>query len=125
MQYKSYGSVAFSAHSTFYVSLARLLEFSGFLWTSSSFHYIGVSQNKLGGMVCAIENLASNFVTFVKNSFKIENLVQLRSEAWKSGLASEAITRVPGQLEQNGQVLRIPYNICLNLVYIRVLCVEN
>ena len=77
MQYKSYGSVAFSAHSTFYVSLARLLEFSGFLWTSSSFHYIGVSQNKLGGMVCAIENLASNFVTFVKNSFKIENLVQL------------------------------------------------
>ena len=49
----------------------------------------------------------------------------IRSETWKSGLASEAITQVPRQLEQNGQVLRIPYNICLNLVYIRVLCVEN
>ena len=51
--------------------------------------------------------------------------ILLRSGAWKSGLASEAITRVPGQLEQNGQVLRIPYNICFNLVYIRFLCVEN
>ena len=49
----------------------------------------------------------------------------VRSEAWKSGLASETITRVPGQLEQNGQVLQIPHNICNNLVYIRFLYVEN
>ena len=50
---------------------------------------------------------------------------RLRSEAWKSGLASEAITRVPGQLEQNGQVLRIPYKICVNLVYSSFGYVEN
>ena len=49
----------------------------------------------------------------------------LRSGAWKSGLSSEAITRVPGQLEQNGQVLRIPYKICVNLVYSSFGYVEN
>ena len=41
----------------------------------------------------------------------------IRGELKKSGLASEVITRVLRQLEQNGQVLRNPYNICKILVY--------
>ena len=41
----------------------------------------------------------------------------LWSGTWKSGLASEAVTRDIEQLEQNGQVLRIPHIICNNLVY--------
>ena len=41
----------------------------------------------------------------------------MRGEHKKSGLTSdEALTRVLEQLEQNGQVLRNPYNICVNLV---------
>ena len=35
----------------------------------------------------------------------------------KSGLASEAISRILRQLEENGQVVRNPYNICKILVY--------
>ena len=35
----------------------------------------------------------------------------------KSGLASEALTRVKEQLEQNGPFLQIPYNNCVILVY--------
>ena len=40
----------------------------------------------------------------------------VRGELKKSGLGSEAITRVLRLLEQNGQVLRNPYNICKILV---------
>ena len=43
----------------------------------------------------------------------------------KSGLASEAVTRVLEQLEQNGKVLQIPYKICKNLTYISILWVKN
>ena len=49
----------------------------------------------------------------------------IRGELKKSGLASEAITRVLRQLEQNGQVLRNPYNICKILVYSSFGYVEN
>ena len=49
----------------------------------------------------------------------------LRGELKKSGLGSEAITRVLRQLEQNGQVLRNPYNICKILVYSSFGYVEN
>ena len=35
----------------------------------------------------------------------------------KSGLASEPVTLDPEHLELNGQVLRIPHIICVNLVY--------
>ena len=51
--------------------------------------------------------------------------VNIRGELKKSGLASEAITRVLRQLEQNGQVLRNPYNICKILVYSSFGYVEN
>ena len=53
------------------------------------------------------------------------NFELLRGELKKSGLASEAITRVLRQLEQNGQVLRNPYNICKILVYSSFGYVEN
>ena len=43
----------------------------------------------------------------------------------KKWLASEALTRVQEQLEQNGQFLRIPYNICINLVYSSFFYLEN
>ena len=43
----------------------------------------------------------------------------------KSGLASEALTRVQEQLEQNSQFLWIPYNICINLVYSSFFYLEN
>ena len=52
-------------------------------------------------------------------------LIDIRSGAWKSGLAPEAVTRVLRQLEQNGQVLRNPYNICKILVYSSFGYVEN
>ena len=43
----------------------------------------------------------------------------------KSGLASEALTQVQEQQEQNGQFLQITYNICVNLVYSRFFYLEN
>ena len=52
-------------------------------------------------------------------------LCVVRGGQKKSGLASEAITRVLRQLEQNGQVLRNPYNICKILVYSSFGYVEN
>ena len=44
-------------------------------------------------------------------------ILDVRGEHKKSGLTSEALTRVLEQLEQNGQVLQIPHIICNNLVY--------
>ena len=41
----------------------------------------------------------------------------LRGVPKKSGLASEPVTLDPEQLELNGQILRIPHIICVNLVY--------
>ena len=55
--------------------------------------------------------------------FFVQN--NLRGDKKKSGLASEAVTRVLVQLEPNGQILRIADNICNILVYIRFLYVEN
>ena len=43
----------------------------------------------------------------------------------KSGLASEALTRVKEQLEQNGPFLQIPYNNCVILVYSSFFYLEN
>ena len=126
MQYKSYGSLACSAHETFYVSLARLSGFSGFLWTSSSFHYFGVSQNKLGGMVCAIENLASKFVAFIKNSFKIENLVQLHIWGGKDYQIEQFLVqqRQPFLLQKvyepqcRSEIARFIHTFCLETFYL-------
>ena len=55
----------------------------------------------------------------------VENISENKGRAIKSGLASEAITRVLRQLEQNSQVLRNPYNICKILVYSSFGYVEN
>ena len=42
---------------------------------------------------------------------------EVRGVSKKSGLASEPVTLDPEHLELNGQVLRIPHIICVNLVY--------
>ena len=49
------------------------------------------------------------------DDYLLRNIV--RGEHKKSGLTSEALTRVLEQLEQNGQVIQIPHIICNNLVY--------
>ena len=46
----------------------------------------------------------------------------LRGDQKKGGLASAAVTCVLEQLEQHGQFLRNPYNICIYLVYIVAFC---
>ena len=51
--------------------------------------------------------------------------INIRGGAKKSGLASEVITRVVGKLELNGQVLRIPCLISVNLMYSSLYYVEN
>ena len=38
-----------------------------------------------------------------------------KSVTWKSGLASEAVTWVLKELDQNGQVLQNPHEISVNL----------
>ena len=47
-------------------------------------------------------------------SCQIPSNLSLRGDQKKSGLASAAVTRVLEQLDQNGQFLRNPYNICIN-----------
>ena len=47
--------------------------------------------------------------------------IRVRSVTWKSGLASEALTRVLEHLEQNGQVLQNPHEISVNLAYSKFL----
>ena len=49
----------------------------------------------------------------------------VRGCAKKSGLASEALTRVQEQLEQNGQFLQIPYKNSVILVYSSFFYLEN
>ena len=46
-----------------------------------------------------------------------QNWNYIRGCAKKSGLASEALTRVQEQLEQNGQFLQIPYKNCETTIY--------
>ena len=49
---------------------------------------------------------------------KLKNLLEVhKGVCKKSGLASELITRVVGELELYGQDLRIPHVISVNLVY--------
>ena len=62
-----------------------------------------------------------SFGTGEHSKFKIARAVYVRSVTWKSGLASEALTRVLEHLEQNGQVLQNPHEISVNLAYSRFL----
>ena len=71
-------------------------------------------------------NLASTVYSLYHTllvSIRIKGTV--RGCAKKSGLASEALTRVQEQLEQSVQFLQISYNNCIILVYSSFFYLEN